>query len=110
MPHFLLVQHGRDAVVLQVASQQCRDLHAQRARVAPGRRARSNLRSASARRGGQRLACATSRSSIWRSPGVSGCSGSLYSLSVRAMVIRGARRLRQAGGRTPASPRAAQPH
>ena len=59
-------------------------------------------------------ACGTSRSSMGRRPGVAGCSGSLYSLRVRAMVMRGASRLRRAAReaarghrRSPRAPRCA---
>lgn len=44
--------------------------------------------------------CGTSLGCICRRPGVTGWSGSLYSLSVRAMVMRGASRLqRERGGK-----------
>lgn len=48
--------------------------------------------------------CGTSRSSIGRMPGVTGCSGSLYSLMARAIVMRGASLHRRCGWTGAAAP------
>ena len=50
--------------------------------------------------GGRRRTWGTSAATMARMPGVCGCSGSRYSLSVRAIVMRGARRLKPGGRAT----------